>query len=133
MWIRAHKSSFLLVSPMIDQSRVDEIRRQIEAAHKEKQDELRFLTVTMGWADPVKIQAVLQEMRALNDELCNLLHVTIKPLEGDLLKVGQTYYVPIVRGQEELYFSAPNQDGAVEKINSIVIDLRETQVFVPVE
>jgi len=59
--------------------------------------------------------------------------IRVKPLAGDSLNVGQVYYVRVVRGQEDLYFSALNQNGVVEKINHIIIDMRETPIFIPVE
>lgn len=116
-------------TPTFNLSRVDEIRVKLQ----EKQDELLYLTRTKKFDDPAKVTAIVLEMRELNDELRNLLHVRIKPLENRALEAGQVYYVRVVRGQEDLYFSALNQNGVVEKINHIIIDMRETPIFIPVE
>lgn len=119
----------LLVIPMIDQSRADEIRKQFQAAKDALLSEV--MTRSDKGAFTPMINKMVGDVRELERQLVEMERVILKPVPSyDSLRLGQEYYLLCKKGVSEMTLNTI-RSGEVEQ--SRVVGVINKQIFIPVE
>lgn len=117
-----------MVSPMIDQSRVDEIRKKIQAAKDALFSEI-MIRADRRVFTPL-INKLVDDVRSLEVRLIEAERVILKPCSDfESLRLGQEYYLLCKKGVSEMTL---NTSRSGKETQSMVVGVIDKQIFIPV-